>query len=59
LFGLYLVRQQPVPYVDLAYLDVPMFLMTFALSVLVSLLAGIIPALRATLIQPIVQLNQL
>ncbi|MDM5176736.1 ABC transporter permease [Massilia sp. DJPM01] len=59
LFGLYLVRQQPVSYVDLAYLDVPMFCMTFALSVAVSLLAGIIPALRATLIQPAVQLNQL
>ncbi|WP_255755865.1 ABC transporter permease [Massilia sp. erpn] len=59
LLGLYLVRHQPVPYVDLAYLDLPMFLMTFALSMVVSLLAGVIPALRATLIQPAVQLNQL
>jgi len=56
--GLYLVRQQPVPYVDLAYLDIPMFLTTFALSFVVSLIAGLIPALRATMIQPAVQLNQ-
>ncbi len=57
--GLYLVRRQPVPYVDMAYLDVPMFLLTFALSVAVSLVAGMLPALRATLIQPASQLNQL
>jgi len=59
LLGLYLVRRQPVPYVDIAYLDVPMFLMTLALSVAVSLLAGMLPALRATLIQPAAQLKQL
>lgn len=59
LLGLSLVRRQPVPYVDLAYLDVPMFLLTFALSVAVSLLAGMIPAVRATLIQPATQLKQL
>jgi putative ABC transport system permease protein len=57
--GLYLVRRQPVPYVDIAYLDVPMFLLTFALSVAVSLIAGMLPALRATLIQPASQLKQL
>lgn len=59
LFGLYLVRRQPVPYVDAAYLDVPMFALTFALSLVVSLLAGMLPALRATLVQPAVQLKQL
>lgn len=59
LFGLYLVRRQPVSYVDIAYLDVPMFILTFALSVAVSLLAGMLPALRATLIQPAAQLKQL
>jgi putative ABC transport system permease protein len=57
--GLYLVRRQPVPYVDIAYLDVPMFLLTFALSVAVSLFAGMLPALRATLIQPASQSKQL
>jgi putative ABC transport system permease protein len=57
--GLFLVRRQPAPYVDLAHLDLPMFLATFALSVAVSLLAGMVPALRATLIQPATQLKQL
>lgn len=59
LLGLYLVRQQPLPYVDLAYLDVPMFMLTFALSLAVALLAGMLPALRATLIAPAAQLKQL
>lgn len=59
LLGLYLVRRQPVPYVDLAYLDVPMFLLTFGLSLAVSLLAGMLPALRATLIPPASQLKSL
>lgn len=59
LLGLHLVRRQPVPYVDLAYLDLPMFLSTFALSVMVSLAAGMLPALRATSIQPATQLKQL
>lgn len=57
--GLFLVRRQPVPYVDLAYLDVAMFLLTFAVSLAVSLVAGMLPALRATLVQPATQLKQL
>ena len=57
--GLFLVRRQPVPYVDLAYLDVAMFLLTFAVSLAVSLVAGMLPALRATLVQPAAQLKQL
>ncbi|MYM29465.1 putative ABC transport system permease protein [Duganella sacchari] len=59
LLGLSLVRRQPVPYADGAYLDLTMFLWTFALSLLVSLLAGMLPALRATLIQPATQLKTL
>lgn len=59
LLGLYYVRRQPVPYADGAYLDVSLFLLTVALSVLASLLAGVWPALRATLIQPAAQLKQL
>ncbi|MCC4595943.1 ABC transporter permease [Xanthomonas campestris pv. phormiicola] len=59
LLGLHLVRRQPVPYADFAYLDVSMFLLTFALSVAVSLLAGTLPALRASLIQPASQLKLL
>src|SRR3546814_8522403 len=43
LAGLWLVRQQPAAYADLAHLDLPMFLATFALAVAVSLLAGILP----------------
>ncbi len=59
LLGLYLVRRQPVPYADLAYLDVYMFLLTFALSVAASLLTGALPALRASLVQPVSQLKML
>lgn len=59
LFGLFCVRRQSVPYVDVAYLDVPMFLLTFALSLAVSMLAGTLPALRAALIHPAAQLKQL
>ena len=57
--GLYLVRRQSVPYVDLAYLDIAMFALTFAVSLAVSLIAGMLPSLRATLIQPAAQLKQL
>lgn len=59
LLGLHLVRRQSVPYADFAYLDVSMFLLTFALSVAASLLTGMLPALRASLIQPASQLKLL
>jgi putative ABC transport system permease protein len=48
LAGLWLVRQQSVPYADLAHLDASMFLLTFALAIAASLLAGVLPALRAS-----------
>lgn len=57
LLGLALVRRQPVPYADFIHLDVSMFLTTFALSVGVSLLAGLLPALRASLVEPALQLK--
>lgn len=57
LLGLHLVRSQPVPYADFAHLDLSMFLLTFALSVAASLLAGVLPALRASLIQAALQLK--
>ena len=59
LIGLWLVRQQPTVYADLAHLDISMFLVTFGLAVAVSLLAGALPALRASRIAPALQLKTL
>jgi len=59
LLGLWLVRQQPVDYAHLARLDPSMFLATFALAVGASLLAGLIPALRASRVVPSWQLKAL
>jgi putative ABC transport system permease protein len=55
--GLWLVRQQPVEYADLLHLDVPMFLLTFALAIFASLMAGLIPAVRASRVVPGLQLK--
>ena len=59
LLGLAVVRQQPVAYADLAHLDLSMFLATFVLAVAVSLIAGALPALRASRIAPSLQLKTL
>jgi putative ABC transport system permease protein len=59
LVGLWLVRRQQTPYSDLVHMDVSMFLTTFALAVVVSLLAGALPALRASRIAPALQLKTL
>ena len=59
LLGLWLVRRQPVEYADLAHLDGAMFVTTFALAVAVSLLAGALPALRASRVAPALQLKTL
>lgn len=57
LFGLWRVRQQPLEYAGMMRLDAPMFLLLFALAILVSLLAGWIPAMRASRIAPAIQLK--
>ncbi|WP_243041837.1 ABC transporter permease [Dyella sedimenti] len=59
LAGLWLVRRQPAAYADMAYLDTTMFLATFALAVAVSVLAGLLPAVRASRIAPGLQLKAL
>jgi putative ABC transport system permease protein len=59
MLGLWLVRRQSVAYADLAHLDVGMFFTTFVLAVAVSLLAGALPALRASRIAPALQLKTL
>ena len=59
LIGLWLVRQQPVAYADLARLDLSMFLLTFALAIAASLLAGVLPALRASRLPLGLQLKSL
>ncbi|EIM04767.1 MULTISPECIES: ABC transporter permease [Rhodanobacter] len=59
LFGLWLVRRQPVEYADLVHLDTTMFLTTFALAIAASLLAGVLPALRASRMPPSLQLKTL
>jgi putative ABC transport system permease protein len=55
--GLFAVRHQPVSYADLAHLDVPMLAITFALAVVSSLLAGMLPAWRGCQIAPAIQLK--
>jgi putative ABC transport system permease protein len=59
LAGLWLVRRQPVEYADLARLDLGMFGTTFALAIAASLLAGLLPALRASRVAPALQLKVL
>jgi len=57
LAGLWAVRQQPTAYAELAHLDLRMFLVTFVLAVLASVLAGLLPAWRACRIAPGLQLK--
>jgi putative ABC transport system permease protein len=57
LLGLWLIRQQPVAYADLVHLDVAMFAVTFAMALAASLLAGILPAFRASRVAPGLQLK--
>ena len=59
LLGLWLIRQQQAAYADLAHLELPMFLATFVLAVAASLLAGLLPALRASRIAPALHLKTL
>jgi putative ABC transport system permease protein len=59
LLGLWLVRRQPVAYADLAHLDVSMFVATFVTAIAASLLAGVLPAFRASRVAPGLQLKTL
>ena len=55
--GLLAVRQQPAGYADLAHMDLKMLLATFALAIIASLLAGMLPAWRAMQVTPAIQLK--
>lgn len=55
--GLWAVRHQPTAYADLARLDLPMLVATFALAVVTSLLAGLLPAWRGCQVTPANQLK--
>ncbi len=59
LLGLWNVRQQPLEYADMVHLDLPMLALTFALAVAATLLAGLLPALRASRIDPALQVKSL
>ncbi|SEK33883.1 putative ABC transport system permease protein [Roseateles sp. YR242] len=55
--ALWIVRRNPAPYAQLAQMDWQMLATTFALSLLASLLAGLLPAWRACQITPALQLK--
>ena len=55
--GLWAVRHQPTAYAELAQLDLPMLAMTFALAVVSSTLAGLLPAWRGCQVTPAIQLK--
>mgnify|MGYP002716962952 CR=1 FL=1 len=55
--GLWAVRQQAASYAELAQFSAPMLLLTFALALLASLLAGLLPAWRAMQVTPAIQLK--
>ncbi len=55
--GLWLVRQSPNDYARLAELDGSMLALTLGLALLASLIAGLLPAWRAALVTPAVQLK--
>jgi putative ABC transport system permease protein len=57
LLGLWAVRQQPTDYASLAMLDGTMLIIAIALSLIASLIAGLLPAWRACQIAPAIQLK--
>ncbi len=59
LVGLWMIRRQPLEYADLLHLDVWMFLVMFAMAILASLLAAVLPAWRASRVTPGLQLKML
>jgi putative ABC transport system permease protein len=57
--GLWTVRQRPDDYAQLAHMDGQMLVVTVVLAVIVSVLAGLLPAWRACRITPALQLKTL
>ena len=57
LLGLWAVRQQPSGYAELAHIDGGMLMLTFAIAIVASMLAGLLPAWRAMQIAPALQLK--
>ena len=55
--GLWAVRQQAASYAELAQFNPAMLLITFALALAASLLAGLLPAWRAMQVTPAIQLK--
>ncbi|MDM4768032.1 ABC transporter permease [Pelomonas sp. SE-A7] len=55
--GLWAVRQGSSDYAKLVTLDLPMLATTLVLAIVASLLAGLLPAWRATLVTPALQLK--
>ncbi|MBL8262816.1 MAG: ABC transporter permease [Xanthomonadaceae bacterium] len=55
--GLWAVRQQPTTYAEYVHFDGSMLLITIVLTVVASLLAGLLPAWRACQITPAIQLK--
>jgi putative ABC transport system permease protein len=57
--GLWSVRQRPDDYAQLAHMDGQMLVVTVVLAIVVSVLAGLLPAWRACRIAPALQLKTL
>ncbi len=55
--GLLGIRHQPAQYASLAHMDLTMFLLTFVVALIASLLAGLLPAWRACVVSPAPQLK--
>ncbi|RAP58514.1 ABC transporter permease [Oleiagrimonas sp. MCCC 1A03011] len=57
--GLLAIRHQPASYAHLAHLDPSMFAATFAVALVASLIAGLLPAWRACVVVPAPQLKSI
>jgi putative ABC transport system permease protein len=55
--GLWSVRQRPDNYARIAQMDAPMLLSTLAMAIVATLLAGLLPAWRASRISPALQIK--
>lgn len=55
--GLWMVRKQPDAYASLAHLDLTMLSATFAMAIVATVVAGLLPAWRACQVTPALQLK--